>query len=283
MPRRFIGDSILASETLARLSAGAERLFYRLIVLADDFGRYHSGARYVRSVAMPLIDVSTVTVGTYLAELEEVGAICRYEVDGHGFLHFQKWHRYQYLRAKTSKYPPCSNVTCAQTCSETETDTYTYKRPTAAQTRPVKVTPEGFEDFWKSYPKRAGDNPKARAIRAWRARLKQGATAAEILEGEVRYSAWVKATGKEGTETVKQAATFLGPDYAFREAWVIGSNGAKPASMPSGPRTLRLASGNLYTVKPGQRVQFTDATDALDVYQLPNGTLSVKQGATWLK
>jgi hypothetical protein len=83
----------------------------------------------------------------------------------------------------------------------------------------TKDVPEGFEAFWTFFPKRAGGNPKARAVAAYRARLGEGHHPDEILAGARRYAAFIKATGKEGTEFVKQAATFLGTEKSFLEPW----------------------------------------------------------------
>ncbi|ADC71740.1 hypothetical protein TK90_1231 [Thioalkalivibrio sp. K90mix] len=95
--------------------------------------------------------------------------------------------------------------------------------------------PPEFETAWAAYPKRAGDNPKRRAFRAWSARAKEGHTADEMLAGVNRYAEFCRATGKVGTETVKQAATFLGPDLAFLEDWATPAqprpgNGGHPRS-----------------------------------------------------
>jgi hypothetical protein len=54
VPNRWLRDSILASRTLADLSDFAERLFFRLLVVADDFGRFNSDPAIVRSVCFPL-------------------------------------------------------------------------------------------------------------------------------------------------------------------------------------------------------------------------------------
>lgn len=79
--------------------------------------------------------------------------------------------------------------------------------------------PEEFDTLWAAYPKRAGGNSKSDAHRAWSARLKNGATADEMLAGVQRYARYCEATGKIGTEYVKQAATFFGRGEHFRELW----------------------------------------------------------------
>lgn len=76
-----------------------------------------------------------------------------------------------------------------------------------------------FEEAFRLYPKRAGDNPKKKAWHAWSARLKEGHTAQVIIEGVKRYAAYCDAGGITGTEKVKHAATFFGPDESFLEEW----------------------------------------------------------------
>lgn len=78
---------------------------------------------------------------------------------------------------------------------------------------------EAFEAAWKAYPKRQGDNPKRRAFSAWSARLREGHSAAEIQAGVERYARYCDSRGLTGTELVKHAATFFGPDHAFLELW----------------------------------------------------------------
>ncbi|WP_193147699.1 hypothetical protein [Citrobacter freundii] len=81
--------------------------------------------------------------------------------------------------------------------------------------------PDGFEQAWAIYPKRSGGNSKADACKAWKARVKTGATVQELLDGTRRYADFVRATGKLNTEYVKQAATFFGPSKHYEEAWEV--------------------------------------------------------------
>lgn len=93
-----------------------------------------------------------------------------------------------------------------------------------------------FEQAWQSYPKRAGGNSKAAAWKAWKARIKDGVTCEAMLAGVNRYAGYVRATGSLGTQYVKQAATFFGPDRHFEESWqtplavVSGRPGGLPVS-----------------------------------------------------
>ncbi|HFR5705714.1 replication protein [Escherichia coli] len=81
-----------------------------------------------------------------------------------------------------------------------------------------EYSPE-FEQAWQEYPKRAGGNSKSAAFKAWKARIREGVTPETMLDGVRRYAAWVRATGNTGTQFVKQAATFFGPDRHFEDFW----------------------------------------------------------------
>jgi biotin operon repressor len=90
------------------------------------------------------------------------------------------------------------------------------------------------EDPWHAelkaaYPKRAGNPNWHGAWKAARARLKEGHTVAEFLAGARRYAAYIRATGKEGTEYVQQASTFLGPSKPFLLPW-------DPPAAPEDPK-----------------------------------------------
>ena len=76
-----------------------------------------------------------------------------------------------------------------------------------------------FEKAWQAYPKRAGGNSKAAAFKAWNSRLKDGVKPEVMLAGVKRYAAYARATGSAGTQYVKQAVSFFGPDRHFEESW----------------------------------------------------------------
>lgn len=105
------------------------------------------------------------------------------------------------------------------------------KNPSASSTptREQKVSRETdwLLDFKLVYPDRAGDQGWRKAQRAGHARLAEGHTTAEFINGAKRYAAFCEAQGKTGTEFVKQAATFLGPDKPFLLPWDIPPNKAE--------------------------------------------------------
>lgn len=81
---------------------------------------------------------------------------------------------------------------------------------------------DDFAAFWGAYPKRAGSNPRKAAETAYRARRRDGVSVDELLAGVQRYAAFCTATGKTGTEYVKQAQFWLGPRYeGWAQAWDV--------------------------------------------------------------
>ncbi len=69
------------------------------------------------------------------------------------------------------------------------------------------------------YPKRTGSQPWKRALKAIKARMKNGATWEEIEDGICRYAEFCKTEGKTGTEFVMMASTFCGPDEHYKQLW----------------------------------------------------------------
>lgn len=123
-------------------------------------------------------------------------------------------------------------VTTTKTTTETKSIGASADAPAPARSSKRDYSPE-FETAWQAYPKRAGGNSKAAAYKAWKARLKDGVKPEDMLAGVKRYAAYVKVTGNAGTQFVKQAATFFGPDRHFEEAW-------QTPSVPGGGRCSTL-------------------------------------------
>ena len=100
-----------------------------------------------------------------------------------------------------------------------------------------------FLQAWGSYPKRAGTNSKAAALRQWQARVTEGATAAELFAGTERYAKFCRVTEKWGTEYVMQAQRFYGRDRHWEETWAANGNGRAPVE-PTPPTTKTVAESD---------------------------------------
>jgi hypothetical protein len=116
MPSRMLRESICYSETLDTLSAPAERLFYRLLTQADDYGRFDARPSVVRSRCFQLGAVKDADAGEWLAQLVRAGVVCTYTVEGRAYGHFPTWAKYQRIRSPRSRYPDPPQV--AAGCGE---------------------------------------------------------------------------------------------------------------------------------------------------------------------
>jgi hypothetical protein len=83
---------------------------------------------------------------------------------------------------------------------------------------PKKLKPEGdpeFEEAWRVYPKREGGSSKAKAAKAWDARIREGISAETMVAAVRKYAQECDSTEKTGTRFVRMASTFFGPDHEF--------------------------------------------------------------------
>ena len=84
MPSRIIKESITTSESLSEVSAEAERLFWRLVVKADDFGLYYGNPRILASMCFPLDPPKEQRIRAWLDELVAAGMVGTYTSDEDG-------------------------------------------------------------------------------------------------------------------------------------------------------------------------------------------------------
>lgn len=96
-------------------------------------------------------------------------------------------------------------------------------------TRIKREEPDWLPAFKAIYPKRSGDPNWRGAIRAGNARLQEGYTVEQFMDGARRYAAYIAATGAESTEYVQQASRFLGPGKPFMGDWTPPASKAQRA------------------------------------------------------
>lgn len=109
MPRiRTIKPDAFLSESLSSVPRGTRWTFAGLWTYADDAGRARDDARLVKAALYPLDD--GVTLADVIADLDmlaNIGAVCRYVVDGRNYLHMPGWHHQKINRPTPAKSPPC--------------------------------------------------------------------------------------------------------------------------------------------------------------------------------
>lgn len=190
MPNRIIKDSIKTSEEIDRLSWFEEVFFYRLVVSADDYGRYDGRARVLKNTLFPTKDdVTLKTVEGALDALRETGLVHAYKVEGVPILQIVKWEKHQRIRNKTSRYPSedeadtiddhltadCGQMTadCVQVTADCCLNPIqSNQNPNSASTDAAerkrdmeKDADEMFNRLWERYPRKRGKTAVSKSQR----------------------------------------------------------------------------------------------------------------------
>ena len=116
MPNRILKESICRSDSIDSLSWFEEVLFYRLMVVCDDFGRFDGRVQIIKGTCFPLKDITNKDIEKALDKLSAVGLVRAYEVQGRPYLQLVTWEQHQQIRAKKSKYPEFE-ISCNQMIS----------------------------------------------------------------------------------------------------------------------------------------------------------------------
>ncbi len=107
MPNRILKESICRSEEIDSLSWFEEVLFYRLIVMCDDFGRFDGRLKIIKASCFPLKSVTEKDIDKALNRLSAVGLVKVYKVEEKPYLQLVTWGCHQTIRNQKSKYPEC--------------------------------------------------------------------------------------------------------------------------------------------------------------------------------
>lgn len=76
-----------------------------------------------------------------------------------------------------------------------------------------------FAEFQEAYPDRVGGQRWAEAKSGYAARLRQGHTHEQIMEGLARYTDYLEAEDAVGSKYVMMAKTFVSTNRSFMETW----------------------------------------------------------------
>lgn len=108
---RTIKPEFPQSETLGTVSRDARLLFVNIWTICDDAGRARASSRLLASLLYPFDADAFDLMDGWLAELESVGAIVRFEVDGTRYLQVCKWLEHQKIdRPSPSRIPEYSRA-----------------------------------------------------------------------------------------------------------------------------------------------------------------------------
>ena len=246
-PEQWSDEQFVSCTPLARLLAIGIRNE------ADDNGIFEWNLFRLKVRILP---ADNCEITDLLADLLASNQIIQYEIEGKAYGLIRNFNRFQRPKKPSYKYPlPVSSMDLPQgysfhisgpsrsAISPALPQDFGTTSPALLQdfgkivaevvgegegegentcaAQPHDVEPEGFANSWNAYPKREGGNSRKEALKQYRARVKQGATPADLLAGVERYAAFILAKGQEGTVFVKQASTFFGTGEHWREAWAI--------------------------------------------------------------
>lgn len=107
--KRMIHPEFFLSDDVAALSVPARLTFIGLWCHVDDDGRAKDSAAAVCAAVWGMDPGVTPTrVADLLDELETVGTLCRYEVEGQRFMHVPSWPQWQSISHPSDpRIPPC--------------------------------------------------------------------------------------------------------------------------------------------------------------------------------
>jgi len=105
MPIRMLRDWT-DSEPVNQLDDGAEVLFVRLIMKADDYGRFTANPKLIRALCFPLRDgIRESDIARRIAECETAGLIATYSDNGKPLLQIVNFGQ-RMRNGMKAKYPP---------------------------------------------------------------------------------------------------------------------------------------------------------------------------------
>ncbi len=131
MPNRMLRDWT-DSLRFDGISSSSEQLFVRLLMKADDYGRFHSEPRLVRSMCFPLGGPSESDVAESICDLSSRGLIATYVSGDRQFLAIVNWG--QRFRGSKPKYPQPEGEDAKWLALPTTTTTTTSSSTTTTTT-----------------------------------------------------------------------------------------------------------------------------------------------------
>lgn len=252
---RNIKPSIMDNEELAELGALHRLLFIYLWMLADREGRLEDRPKRIAAQALPYD--RSADVDAMLNDLQASGFVSRYKVDGAGVIQVLAFAKHQtpHVREAASSLPAEEQGTTKEQPRQCQGSAEASPRSPDSgfsdslipdsgfsDSTPAAVVdvvparkakgdyPEDFETAWTAYPARPGAS-KADSFKAWKARLSDGVSAADLIDGARRYAAYCVACQTE-PGYIKQPATFFGPGEHYAADWKPPARAAPRSNNP---------------------------------------------------
>lgn len=220
---RTVKPEFWTDRRVGECSTSARLLFLATWNFADDEGGLDRSAKQLKAQAFPYDNLDCEPL---VQELLSVGLLLEYEVEGEKYLHIKNFRKHQRIDrpqpARIPLYDPSKSVPRTFVESSSNVQRSKGREGNVREVRELDrrtACAVAFDEIRKVYPKRSGGQRWGDAQKHYAKRLKEGYTHDVILAGVRRYATWVTESGKERTEHVLQAATFLGDNLSFLEPY----------------------------------------------------------------
>jgi hypothetical protein len=190
---RSIKPDAFHSDSLSHVDRGVRWTFAGLWTYLDDDGYGRDDVRLIKAALYPLDeDVTVDVIVDDLKQLEAIGCICRFEVDGKSYLHVPKspdhgWDHQKINRPTPSKLPCCPEHSRKPQGALTDDSPPDREGKGKEGNREVSAPSahESFDEFWATYPRKTD---KGNAKKAWVKALKKK-PAEQIIAAAAAYAA----------------------------------------------------------------------------------------------
>jgi hypothetical protein len=104
---RTIKPKLFTSRTVSEWPIAVRWTFAGLFTYLDDSGRGLDEPRLVKAEVYPLDDrMPAKKVAEHLDQIAKTGPLCRYIVDGQGYIHITSWREHQKINRPTKSVIP---------------------------------------------------------------------------------------------------------------------------------------------------------------------------------
>lgn len=210
MPRnRMIKTEFWNDEKMALVSRDARLTFIALWNLSDDYGSVRGHHLWLKNTIYPYDEIKPDTFKRWLEELENINAILPYDGEGEKFYYIRCFTKHQVI-GRPSQFrnppPPATLIEDSVNTHGILADETKRERERERESKRVtlNVISEGFNEFWKAYPKRTG---KGAAEKAWKKNGRPGIET--ILDAIAKQKTWRENANGQFRPEWKNPATWL--------------------------------------------------------------------------
>lgn len=254
---RSIHPGLTSDEAYMSMSITVKAAWTPLWMQCDDHGIFEWKPIVLKALIFPADNVDFAAV---LEELVQLDCVRRIEIGGrpHGlvrnFARYQRPKNPSYRHFKDAPLPPeygsyigikdAAPPILPQSSPSTpeippqrkeeggKREEESGKESTPPVAKATRPTSSKFDEFWKEYPKREGDNPRKPAEKKFNALVKTGVAPELIIAGARQATIDARARGNLGTKFIPQAITWLNQQRFIDCAAASFESAADPEKPP---------------------------------------------------